>query len=347
MTTPAPPLSVCIPTYNRAALLRRSLEGLIAQVRADGLEDRVQLCVSDNASPDDTAAVVAGLRQAHPGVNLAYRRNEANLDFARNVIKVVELAAGAFVALTGDDDEIAPGGLRAMLDAAGRGEDLILFNTLPGTGAWLKGLPPDDGTECRLADAHAVNERLGVFHASFLGNLVVRRAAFLKHVRPEHLSCPYAHTAVALSVLRDGPARFVNRATFRVDDSDRGWRYLQPRLTCLDMARVQTAEVLRHGATAAQRAAVYRVLVRSVPRAVMVARGVGGPWRGDVAVPLSKTLAAYGASRRYQAVAAGLWLAARCLPGAALRRVLAWQTRRRPAPAAGEPPRTCAPSGLT
>ena len=42
-------LTIAIPTYNRAALLRQSREGALARMSVD-----VQILVSDNGSDDDT-----------------------------------------------------------------------------------------------------------------------------------------------------------------------------------------------------------------------------------------------------------------------------------------------------
>src|SRR5689334_12459403 len=172
MTAPAGVrLSVCIPTYGRADCLRRAGRAFAEQIRADGLQGAVQLCVSDNHSPDATPDVVAALRARYPDVQVAYRRNDANLGAVRNVRRVVELAAGEFIALSGDDDLVNPGGLRCMLDACDFAGDVLLFNSLPGLGAWVRGLPPDDGTRRVIRDAHEANALLGIFHASFFGNV--------------------------------------------------------------------------------------------------------------------------------------------------------------------------------
>jgi glycosyltransferase involved in cell wall biosynthesis len=49
-----PRVSVIIPTYNRAALLRRALESVLAQSVQD-----LEIIVADDGSTDDTAGIVA------------------------------------------------------------------------------------------------------------------------------------------------------------------------------------------------------------------------------------------------------------------------------------------------
>ena len=76
-----PVLSVAIPTYNRAETLRRQLGSLLGQIV--GCQEDVEVVVSDNASSDGTASVVAEMREHSPGIR--YVRNEANLGANRNI----------------------------------------------------------------------------------------------------------------------------------------------------------------------------------------------------------------------------------------------------------------------
>ena len=55
----APAVSVCIPAYRGAAHIGEAIESVLAQTLAD-----FELVVVDDASPDDTAAVVARYRDA-------------------------------------------------------------------------------------------------------------------------------------------------------------------------------------------------------------------------------------------------------------------------------------------
>jgi glycosyltransferase involved in cell wall biosynthesis len=103
-----PLLSICIPTYNRARLLDSALFSLVPQV----IESRaaVELVVSDNCSPDDTAEVVA--RYVEKGAPIRYCRNERNLGAARNVLRLAgELARGEYCWVLGDDDLVRPDGV--------------------------------------------------------------------------------------------------------------------------------------------------------------------------------------------------------------------------------------------
>lgn len=119
----APLLSICVPTYNRAPLLRVMLEALLPQVAAAG--DAVELCLSDNASTDQTPQVI---RQAQALGPLRYSRNAENLGPIRNFHRLAnEMARGDYVWILGDDDLVRPGAVARVLEALRANADLDAF----------------------------------------------------------------------------------------------------------------------------------------------------------------------------------------------------------------------------
>lgn len=102
-----PLVTVAIPTFNRAGLLREA----IASVLDQGI-DGVEVIVSDNASADDTPEVVA--RFADPRVRLA--RLDRNIGMARNQLRALSLGTGPYVVVLQDDDLMLPGNLARKLE---------------------------------------------------------------------------------------------------------------------------------------------------------------------------------------------------------------------------------------
>jgi glycosyltransferase involved in cell wall biosynthesis len=104
-----PKLSICIPTYNRATLLRDGVAAILSDIV--GLD--AELIVSDNASTDQTATVMGqflGNRQ------LRYHRNESNVGPAPNMgVAVHKLATGDFLWFLGDDDLIVEGAAKRII----------------------------------------------------------------------------------------------------------------------------------------------------------------------------------------------------------------------------------------
>ncbi len=110
----SPKLTVCIPTFNRAALLREGLEALASQGGA-GLFADVEILVSDNASEDNTAEIVQAIQEHCPALKLQYIRHPENIGMDRNLYGVVERAKGEFVLVVSDDDILLPGALAKLL----------------------------------------------------------------------------------------------------------------------------------------------------------------------------------------------------------------------------------------
>jgi len=105
-------LSICIPTYNRAWYLEKTLDCLTSQCVF--LETSlVEICVSDNASDDDTPAVVRTYQQRF-GKKIVYSRNLNNI-CDKNFEKALSLGHGAFLKLCNDTAWYNPGMLEVML----------------------------------------------------------------------------------------------------------------------------------------------------------------------------------------------------------------------------------------
>lgn len=108
-------LSICIPTYNRAAHLANCLNSVAASKSRS--KTSVQVCVSDNCSTNETESVVLSAQREMP---IKYRKNASNLGVARNFLNVVKMADGEFVWMIGDDDLLLPHAieeLSALLDS--------------------------------------------------------------------------------------------------------------------------------------------------------------------------------------------------------------------------------------
>lgn len=110
MPNSQPLLTIAIPTYNRACFLRELLSVLIDQLLN---ESRVELIVSDNASPDETPALVEEYQQR--GLRIRSIRNKTNIGADANFVQCFEQAQGKYVWIFGDDDTIVPGGIAAIL----------------------------------------------------------------------------------------------------------------------------------------------------------------------------------------------------------------------------------------
>lgn len=99
MSQTAPLVSLCIPTYRRAAFIGETLESALQQTVTD-----FEVIVVDDASPDNTAEVVASYADSR----IQYYRNEHNLGVPENLNYALSLARGEFVMLLEDHDLLVP-----------------------------------------------------------------------------------------------------------------------------------------------------------------------------------------------------------------------------------------------
>lgn len=93
-----PRISILIPTYNRAGMLVKAVESALAQTYPD-----LEILVSDNASEDETAKVMARFT-GDP--RLSYLRNQSNVGMVANWRQSMLRATGDFFLVLSDDDEL-------------------------------------------------------------------------------------------------------------------------------------------------------------------------------------------------------------------------------------------------
>ncbi len=110
-----PIASICVPTYNRASLLRQSLHSVLSQI-TPAMRETVEVVILDNASPDDTPAVVAQAQADFPDAPVRYVRRPQNIGCDANFCDTPNQARGEFVYMVSDDDILLPGGVARLLE---------------------------------------------------------------------------------------------------------------------------------------------------------------------------------------------------------------------------------------
>jgi glycosyltransferase involved in cell wall biosynthesis len=103
-----PLFSICIPCFNHAKYVGKTIESVLAQ----DFED-FEIVVADNASTDGSPDVVTSF--GDPRVRLV--RNRYNIGFAPNLQQVTRHAQGRYVNLLSSDDLMSPGALSTYAEA--------------------------------------------------------------------------------------------------------------------------------------------------------------------------------------------------------------------------------------
>ena len=120
-------LSICIPTYNREKYLKELLDCILNQLK--DIEDNVvEICVSDNASTDNTQSMILEYQQKYN--NITYFRWDKNMGADMNYLKVVEIAHGKYCWFFGSDDLMVDGAIKKMLEEIKEDCDIYLCNSI-------------------------------------------------------------------------------------------------------------------------------------------------------------------------------------------------------------------------
>ena len=115
-----PPVTVGIPTYNRSAWLKESIESVLAQTFQD-----FRILVSDNGSTDDTPDVV----RAFGDSRIDYRRLEDGIGMTGNFNRIFCLTESDHLVLLPDDDLLRPDHLETTIRVMTRDPTLGVVHT--------------------------------------------------------------------------------------------------------------------------------------------------------------------------------------------------------------------------
>lgn len=166
-------IDLLIPTYNRGTDVVANLHALQAQIEATQSWEAVRIIISDNASPDETEALVADFCAQKPeAMQVLYYRNATNIGLEPNAVAVLEKAQAPFVLFLGDDDFLAEGYLGYCLRQIDQYPDLgcvipgIVSVFQDGSTKDVRGNAPEQvlegGYEAMLAWSHWGHQMSGI-----------------------------------------------------------------------------------------------------------------------------------------------------------------------------------------
>ncbi len=163
-----PLLTIAIPTYKRAECLKELLSALAEQLKD---EPRIELIVSDNASPDQTPAIVQEF--VAQGLCVRYIRNEQNIGADANFLQCFEQARGKYVWLFSDDDLIVPAAIAKIVNYCASGEYDLIWVSAYSFGKNHKSIgvkPRWDAIE--ISDSAAYVKRIHILFTFITSNII-------------------------------------------------------------------------------------------------------------------------------------------------------------------------------
>jgi len=166
---PAPLVSVLVPAWNAGRSIPRALDSLLADAEAN-----LQVVVVDDASTDDTIAVVEGIAARDPRVELVRSPVNGGPSAARNL--GLPLLRGEWMTFLDADDRLLAGALDAFLHAASTTDALAVIGQRvwsDGTRTWIT--KTYDQPDIRVPGRKSVLTHPGLlFYASGTGKLFHR-----------------------------------------------------------------------------------------------------------------------------------------------------------------------------
>jgi glycosyltransferase involved in cell wall biosynthesis len=114
-----PRVSIITGFYNRAHVLSRTLDALLAQSETD-----IEIIVFDDASKDDTAVRLREYaRSDNRVVPLIFEKNKG---FVRGLLDAISIAKGDYIAIQGSGDASAPDRIRKQADVLDANPDVVV-----------------------------------------------------------------------------------------------------------------------------------------------------------------------------------------------------------------------------
>jgi glycosyltransferase involved in cell wall biosynthesis len=117
-STSMPRVTIGLPVYNGAKLVRRAIDSVLQQTAGD-----LELLISDNCSTDETEEVCRSYAARDPRV--VYSKTERNLGAAGNYTRCATLARGEFFKWISHDDWMAPHFIERCLPIAESSSEII------------------------------------------------------------------------------------------------------------------------------------------------------------------------------------------------------------------------------
>jgi len=172
---PLPRASLCLLTYKRAGILRRTLDSLLAQSHGD-----FELVINDDCSPDETEDICRSY--ARQDSRVRYHRNPSNLRYAGNQNAALLRARTDYVGIVHDGDLYRSDMLEKWLSAlVSQPSAAIVFNAVEKLDEHGKVIGIFRHPYGELTQGHTLLDQMLVELASpIFGIVMVRRSAVLE-----------------------------------------------------------------------------------------------------------------------------------------------------------------------
>lgn len=214
-------LALCIPNYNRLEELKRLICASAEQIMQNALEKEVEICISDDCSPENPTQLVQMLQEQYPQVMIRYSRNEQNRGMDYNFLQSVLIADSQYCWIIGNDDMPAEDGIGWLVNYLKEQKDsvdilLTPFDVYGSDNKLRTAIYPLGSSAVQIRRYDTGNEKdyerflLEVEHNSglfgFLSNTVFKRERWLRYQEQfrDKLGTIFIQMYMNIQTLQDG-----------------------------------------------------------------------------------------------------------------------------------------------
>lgn len=208
-------LSILIPTYNRVTYLRKAVENLTEQIKNQGFENKVELCISDNGSIDGTERYLSDLQDSFICIN----RHSFNCGYDVNICTLLNISKGEYVWFLSDDDVISKDGLAWIVeqlsnDLHGLYLKPIFFRENP---VKLRGKPAVIEYPDHIQALKDIN-----WVVSFVSAFVMKKSDIQSSKFQKFIGLGFIHTPMILDLLSKGKWKALGQGVLYVRQGNSG-----------------------------------------------------------------------------------------------------------------------------
>ncbi len=166
-------LAIVIATFNRA----KPLQKLLSQLNTEliGVEDKVQIIISNNASDDSTDEVAYSFIDQSPELSVEYYVQDYNIGPSQNIFFVVEKTRANYVWHISDDDLLLSGRVGSILELIADKHYPFILVRVVGHSQWDSIPYDDDSVICIESVSPFSQEGAGyLFASTFFASVILR-----------------------------------------------------------------------------------------------------------------------------------------------------------------------------
>ena len=203
-----PTLSICIPTYNNYDILEDVLDHALSLSN-----DEVEYVVGDDASSDNTADVV----NSFDDNRIKYYKNENNLGYEGNLLKVIDKATGEYILPLADEDKLELSSVEWLIQRIDSSEEIAAFIGGIGRSSWEKFRCPEErlieGGKKSVVEFASKNHGgfQNIWSRNYIGGFALKKSYLNMTRLKSYLNSYYIHNFLIYQAITRGKTLYTPR----------------------------------------------------------------------------------------------------------------------------------------